>query len=91
MSKSARLVILSTLPGPDDAGVDIVLNTIMKIDQVGTWWFDIYVNDERWVRLPLRWCIYLNTSSSLQAKMDISNLPSDADILVYRVGSSRVN
>ena len=42
------------LPGPDDAGVDIVLNAMMRIDQVGTWWFDIYVGEERWTRVPLR-------------------------------------
>jgi len=42
------------LPGPDDAGFDIVLNAMMRIDQVGTWWFDIYVGEERWTRLPLR-------------------------------------
>lgn len=46
------------LPGPEDAGVDIVLNAVMKIDQVGTWWFDIYVGDVRWMRLPLR-IVYL--------------------------------
>jgi len=42
------------LPGPDDAGIDIVLNAEMHFDQVGTWWFDIYVGEERWMRLPLR-------------------------------------
>jgi hypothetical protein len=42
------------LPGPDDAGIDIVLNAVLTIDQVGTWWFDIYVGEERWTRVPLR-------------------------------------
>lgn len=42
------------LPGPEDAGFDIVLNVMMTVDQVGTWWFDIYVDDERWMRIPLR-------------------------------------
>ena len=42
------------LPGPDDAGIDIVLNAVMRLDQVGTWWFDIYVGEERWTRIPLR-------------------------------------
>jgi hypothetical protein len=49
------------LPGPDDAGIDIALNVQMKIDQVGTWWFDIFVNGERWMRLPLR-VVYLPQS-----------------------------
>jgi len=42
------------LPGPDDSGIDIVLNAALSIDQVGTWWFDISVNGERWTRVPLR-------------------------------------
>ncbi len=46
------------LPGPEDSGIDIVLNAVLSIDQVGTWWFDIYLNDERWTRVPLR-VVYL--------------------------------
>ena len=49
------------LPGPDDSGVDIVLNVQLKIDQVGAWWFDIYVDELRWMRVPLR-IVYLPQS-----------------------------
>lgn len=49
------------LPGPDDAGIDIVLNIVLKLDQVGTWWFDIFVDEARWMRVPLR-VVYLPQS-----------------------------
>lgn len=46
------------LPGPDDAGQDLVFNMQLPIDEEGTWWFDILVNGERWTRVPLR-IVYL--------------------------------
>lgn len=45
-------------PGPDDAGTDVVVNIMMRIDEAGTWWFEISVNDNRWMRIPLR-VVYL--------------------------------
>ena len=46
------------LPGPEDAGIDLVFNLNLKIDEVGTWWFDVLLNGERWTRVPLR-VVYL--------------------------------
>ena len=59
--KAAELNNSVHLPGPDDAGVDFVLNMMLEINEVGTWWFDIYVRDERWMRVPLR-VVYLPQS-----------------------------
>ena len=46
------------LPGPEDAGQDLVFNMNLEIDEVGTWWFDVLLNGERWTRVPLR-IVYL--------------------------------
>lgn len=52
------------LPGPEDAGTDLVFNLMMLFDAQGTWWFDVYVNDERWTQTPLR-VIYLPQQSNM--------------------------
>lgn len=41
-------------PGPDDAGIDLVVNMIMTFDEEGPWWFDVYFDQQRMVRIPLR-------------------------------------
>lgn len=41
-------------PGPDDAGIDIVANLILGIDEAGPWWFDVYLNETRAVCIPMR-------------------------------------
>src|SRR5262249_1116536 len=46
------------LTAPEDGGVDIASNFPLLIDEAGTWWFDVYVNDEKWTRVPLR-VVYL--------------------------------
>lgn len=46
------------LAGPEDAGFDLVFNLMLEINQAGTWWFDIYIGQERWTRVPLR-VVYL--------------------------------
>lgn len=46
------------LPGPDDAGADLAFNLMMLLDEVGTWWFDVYVGEDKWMRIPLR-VVYL--------------------------------
>lgn len=47
-------------PGPDDAGTDVVVNMQLQFDEAGTWWFEILVEDKRWMRVPLR-IVYLPT------------------------------
>lgn len=46
------------LPGPDDAGHDLVFNMNLPIDEAGTWWFDVLLDGDRWTRTPLR-VVYL--------------------------------
>jgi hypothetical protein len=40
--------------GEDDRGVDIVVNMHLKFDQPGTHWFDIFYDDNRLTKIPLR-------------------------------------
>ena len=56
----AELGMIHTIhfPGPDDSGLDIIGNLMLQIDEVGTWWFDVYLNEKRVVRIPLR-VVYL--------------------------------
>lgn len=40
--------------GPDESGADMVLRMRATFDQEGLWWFDVYINGQRIVRVPLR-------------------------------------
>lgn len=44
--------------GPDERGVNLVSEMIIGFDQEGLWWFDVYLNDRRITRIPLR-IVYL--------------------------------
>lgn len=46
------------LPGPDDAGQDLAFNLALQIDEVGTWWFEILIDNQKWTKVPLR-VVYL--------------------------------
>ncbi len=40
--------------GEEDRGVDWILNMRLQLEQVGIYWFDIYLEDHRVTRVPLR-------------------------------------
>ena len=40
--------------GPDEGGADLVLRMRARFDEEGLWWFDVYMNAIRVVRVPLR-------------------------------------
>jgi len=40
--------------GEEDRGIDIILDTVFKLDQTGIYWIYIYVNDLRITQIPLR-------------------------------------
>ncbi len=44
--------------GEEDRGVDVVANLAIKFDLPGIYWFEIYLNEVRLTRVPLR-IIYL--------------------------------
>ena len=62
--ESLRLVIQTVLfEGEDDRGVDIVGNLTLTLDMTGLYWFNIYLDDTRITRVPLR-VIYLPNITS---------------------------
>ena len=44
--------------GEEDRGVDVVVKMELEIDVAGLWWFDIYLDEIRVTRVPLR-IVYL--------------------------------
>ena len=44
--------------GEDDRGIDIISNMTLRIEMTGLYWFDIYLEDVRLTRVPLR-IVYL--------------------------------
>jgi hypothetical protein len=53
---SARQTV--NFEGEDDRGLDVVAEMQMELDQVGLYWFDVYLDNERLTRVPLR-VVYL--------------------------------
>jgi|SRR5579884_2292462 len=38
----------------DDRGVDIILPLVMAVQETGLYWFDVFVDDQIFTRIPLR-------------------------------------
>ena len=55
--------------GEEDRGVDIILDTIFKLDQTGIYWIYIYLNDVLVTQIPLR-VIYIPQVRQITAQGD---------------------
>jgi len=40
--------------GEEDRGIDIIIDTIFKLDQTGIYWLHLYLNDNKFTQIPLR-------------------------------------
>lgn len=57
--------------GEDDRGVDTIINTMITFDQVGIYWFNISLNDERITRIPFR-VVYMPQVRQIPHRPDTS-------------------
>jgi hypothetical protein len=55
--------------GEEDRGVDMIIDTRLKLDQTGIYWIYIYLNDELVTQIPLR-VVYIPQVRQIPAQGD---------------------
>ena len=65
--------------GDDDRGIDVVVKMNVRFEMPGLYWFDIYLNQIRITRIPMR-VVYLPQVMQTGGTPERQSPPQDSDL-----------